>query len=227
MLVLTRRSLVTTATLGIAIVAVRPALAASDQQEIVDKAKMTIDNFNADKDYPEFKNVLHRAKGVLVFPSLIKAGFFIGGEGGSGILAARRADGGWSYPAFYTIGSGSFGLQIGVQDSEVILALMTDKGLEQVMKSEVKLGADASVAAGPKGAGVEAATTANLGADILSYAKGKGAYAGATVEGSVIAGREEWNAAYYGQKLPVQDIVLHNKVKNDGAEALRAALAKT
>jgi lipid-binding SYLF domain-containing protein len=95
------------------------------------------------------------------------------------------------------------------------------------MKSEVKLGADASVAAGPKGAGVEAATTANLGADILSYAKGKGAYAGASVEGSVIAGRESWNEAYYGQKLPVQDIILHGKVKNAGAEALRAALAKT
>lgn len=226
MLALTRRTFVTTAALAVAVSASRPALAGPEQQEVVDKAKVTLDNFHADKDYPEFKNVLHRAKGVLVFPSLLKAGFIIGAEGGTGVLVARGTSG-WSYPAFYTMGSGSFGLQIGAQDSEVILALMTDKGLEQVMKSEVKLGADASVAAGPKGAGVEAATTANLGADILSYAKGRGAFAGVSFEGSVIAGREEWNAAYYGQKIPVQDIVLHHKVKNPGAEALRAALART
>jgi SH3 domain-containing YSC84-like protein 1 len=223
---LTRRTFVTTAALAMAASASRPALAGPEQQETVDKAKLTVDKFRADTDYPEFKNVLHRSKGVLVFPSLLKAGFIIGAEGGTGVLVARGSSG-WSYPAFYTMGSGSFGLQIGAQDSEVILALMTEKGLEQVMKSEVKLGADASVAAGPKGAGVEAATTANLGADILSYAKGRGAFAGVSFEGSVISGREEWNAAYYGQKIPVQDIVLHHKVKNQGAEALRASLAHT
>jgi lipid-binding SYLF domain-containing protein len=226
MIALTRRIFVSTATLGIAVAAVRPALAGPEQQEIVDKAKITVDKFRADTDYPEFKNVLHRSKGVLVFPSLMKAGFIIGAEGGSGVLVARGSSG-WSYPAFYTMGSGSFGLQIGAQDAEVILALMTDKGLEQVMKSEVKLGADASIAVGPKGTGVEAATTANLGADILSYAKARGAFAGASFEGSVITARDEWNAAYYGQKVPVQDIVLHDKVKNPGADALRAALVAT
>ena len=164
MLALTRRTFVSTASLGIAIAAARPALAGPEQQEIVDKAKITVDKFHADTDYPEFKNVLHRAKGVLVFPSLLKAGFIVGAEGGTGVLCARGSTG-WSYPAFYTMGSGSFGLQIGAQEAEVILALMTDKGLEQVMKSEVKLGADASIAVGPKGAGVEAATTANLGAE--------------------------------------------------------------
>ncbi len=226
MLALTRRTFVSTATLGIATAAIRPALAGPEHQEVVDKAKATVDNFHLDTDYPEFKGILQRSKGVLVFPSLVKAGFIFGGEGGSGVLVAHGSTG-WSYPAFYTMGSGSFGLQIGVQDAEVILALMTDKGLEQVMKSEMKLGADASVAAGKKGTGVEAATTTNFGADILSYAKAKGAYAGATFEGSVISSRDEWNAAYYGQKVLVEDIVRHQKVKNPGADALRTALAKT
>jgi SH3 domain-containing YSC84-like protein 1 len=223
--VITRRSLIATAAIGVAAAASRPAFAGPEEQEIVDKAKLTVDKFHADRDYPEFKNALARAKGVLVFPSLLKAGFILGAEGGSGIMAARRADGGWSYPAFYTMGSGSIGLQIGVQDAEVILALMTEKGMEQVMKSQFKLGADASIAVGPKGVGVEAATTGNFGADILSYAKTRGAYGGGSFEGSVIYGRDDWNANYYGHKMPVQDIVLHGKVSNSGAEALRSALA--
>jgi SH3 domain-containing YSC84-like protein 1 len=222
---LTRRSLVVTAAVGIAAATSRPALAGPEEQEIVDKAKLTVEKFHADRDYPEFKNVMARAKGVLVFPSLLKAGFILGAEGGSGILASRRADGGWSYPAFYTMGSGSIGLQIGVQDAEVLLALMSEKAMEQVMKSQFKLGADASIAVGPKGVGVEAATTGNFGADILSYAKTRGAFGGGSFEGSVIYGRDDWNAAYYGQKLPVQDIILHGKVSNSGAEALRSALA--
>jgi lipid-binding SYLF domain-containing protein len=221
---LTRRIFVSTATLGIATAAIRPALAGPEHQEVVDKAKATVDNFHLDADYPEFKKILHSAKGVLVFPSLIKAGFIFGGEGGSGVLVAHGASG-WSYPAFYTMGSGSFGLQIGVQDAEVILALMTEKGMEQVMKSQFKLGADASIAVGPKGVGVEAATTGNFGADILSYAKTRGAFGGGSFEGSVIYGRDDWNANYYGHKMPVQDIVLHAKVSNSGAEALRSALA--
>lgn len=226
MTALTRRTLVVTATLGVAAIAARPALAGPEQQEIVDKAKITVDKFRADTDYPEFKNVLARSKGVLVFPSLLKAGFILGAEGGSGVLVARGGTG-WSYPAFYTMGSGSIGLQIGVQDAEVLLAIMSEKGLAQVMKSQFKLGADASIAVGPKGVGVEAATTANLGADIYSYAKTRGAYGGGSFEGSVIYGRDEWNAAYYGHKIPVQDIVLHSKVSNPGADALRSALAAT
>ncbi len=227
MTALTRRTLVVSATLGAAAIAARPAFAGPDEQEIVDKAKITVEKFRADTEYPEFKNTLARAKGVMVFPSLLKAGFILGAEGGSGILCAKRADGTWSYPAFYTMGSGSIGLQIGVQDAEVMLALMTDKGMEQVMKSQFKLGAEASIAVGPKGVGVGAATTANVGADILSYAKTRGAFGGGSVDGSVIYGRDDWNTNYYGQKLPVQDIALHGKVSNPGADPLRAALAGT
>jgi SH3 domain-containing YSC84-like protein 1 len=222
---ITRRTLVVSATLGAAAFAARPAFAGPEEQEIVDKAKLTVEKFRADTDYPEFKNTLARAKGIMVFPSLLKAGFILGAEGGSGILCAKRADGAWSYPAFYTMGTGSIGLQIGVQDAEVLFALMTEKGMAQVMKSQFKLGAEASIAVGPKGAGLEAATTANLGADILSYAKTRGAFGGGSLEGSVIYGREEWNNNYYGQKLPVEDIVLHGKVSNPGADPLRAALA--
>jgi len=204
--------------------AAAPATAQKAEQEIVDKARIAVDSLRRDSDHPSLNPTLAKAKAVLIIPSLLKAGFILGGEGGSGVLLARTADGGWSGPAFYTLASGSVGLQIGAQDAEVIFLVMTDKGLKQVIQSQFKLGADASVAVGPKGAGVEAATTLAMGADIYSFARARGAFAGGSFEGSYIAAREEWNKAYHGQALSVEDIVLHNKAPNPGADALKQAL---
>lgn len=213
------------ACLAVTVAAIAPAAAQKAEQEIVDKARITVESLRRDTDHPSLNPTLAKAKAVLIIPSLLKAGFILGGEGGSGVLLARTADGGWSGPAFYTLASGSVGLQIGAQDAEVIFIVMTDKGLKQVIQNQFKLGADASVAVGPKGTGVEAATTLAMGADIYSFSKTRGAYAGGSFEGSYIAAREEWNKAYYGQTLSVDDIVLHNKAPNPGAAALKQALA--
>lgn len=202
-----------------------PVLAQQDQQDIVDKARIALNALRNDPDHPNLNTVLGRAKAVLIIPSLLKAGFLIGGEGGSGVLLVRNANGEWSPPAFYTLASGSIGLQVGVQDAEVLFAVMTDKGLQQVIKNQFKMGADASVALGPIGGGVEASTTLNLNADIYAFSRTKGAFAGGSFEGSFIKAREEWNKTYYGQTLSVDDIVMNGKAHNPGADPLRQALA--
>ena len=124
-----------------------PAKAASVPQELVEKALLTVENMLSDAGFPTLRRWMARAKGVLIIPSLLKAGFIIGAEGGSGVLLSHDDKGIWSYPAFYTLGGASFGVQIGAQDSAVIFVIMTDKGLESVIKRQMKLGADASIAA--------------------------------------------------------------------------------
>jgi lipid-binding SYLF domain-containing protein len=210
---------------AVALLSAAPVLAQQEQQDLVDKARIALNALRNDADHPNLKNTLARAKAVLIIPSLLKAGFIVGGEGGSGVLLARGANGEWSAPAFYTVASGSIGLQVGAQDAEVLLTVMTDKGLHQVIQNQFKLGADASIAVGPKGGGVEAATTLNMGADIYAFSKTRGVFAGGSFEGSWIKAREEWNKLYYGQALSVQDIVQHGKASNPGADALRQALA--
>lgn len=222
-----RRLLLSTVALALACAAFAgPARAqGSAEQEIVDKARLTVEKLRRDKDLGSLNELLAKAKGVLVIPSLLKAGFILGAEGGSGVLLARDDRGEWSHPAFYTMGSGSVGIQIGFQDAEVMLVIMTDKGLDQVIKSQFKLGIDASVAAGPIGMGVEAATTLALGADIYSFSKTRGAYGGGSLEGSVIYKRDDWNRAYYGRPAASREIAIERKFANTAADGLRAALA--
>lgn len=196
----------------------------AEEQEIVDRARLAVTSMRSDPDFASLNQALSRAKAVLVIPSLLKAGFILGAEGGSGVLMVRDANGNWGEPAFYTLLSASIGLQIGAQDAEVVFTVMTDKGLQQVIRSEFKLGADASIAVGPKGMGMEAATTAAFGADIYSFAKTRGAFGGVSFEGSFIRGRDEWNKNYYGQPATAREIVLDHKVSNPGSSALRQAL---
>jgi lipid-binding SYLF domain-containing protein len=200
-------------------------MAQQEQQDLVDKSRISLNALRNDPDHPNLNTVLNRAKAVLIIPSLLKAGFILGGEGGSGVLLVRNANGEWSAPAFYTLASGSIGLQVGVQNAEVLFTVMTDKGLNQVIKNQFKMGADASVALGPIGGGIEAATTLNMGADIYAFSRTKGAFAGGSFEGSLIKAREEWNKLYYGQALSVDDIVMNGKAHNAGADPLRQALA--
>ncbi len=202
----------------------RAALAddAADAQALVDKARITVDAFLGDPEMAPMRDLMRRAKGVLVVPQLLKAGFIIGGEGGSGVLLTRGQD--WSAPAFYTMGAGSIGLQIGAQTSEVVLIFMTERAVDAVLHNKIKLGADASVAAGPVGAGVEAATTTNLRNDVYSYSRNKGLFAGASFEGAVIQARDALNRAYYGQTVTPTQILIDRAVTNRGADPLRAAL---
>ncbi|MEM7221335.1 MAG: YSC84-related protein [Pseudomonadota bacterium] len=201
--------------------AAQPVQAASEQQELVDKATQTIKDFKAHPDMTWFRDHLPNAKAVVIVPVLLKAGFIFGGSGGHGMLLVRDNDGtGWSYPAFNFMGSVTFGLQIGGEAAQVVLMVMTDKGVNSMLSTELKLGADVSLAAGPIGAGAQAATT-----DVLAFSMDKGLFGGLTIEGAVIEPGAEWNQAYYGKSVSTRAIVIERMVANAGADALRAAIA--
>ncbi len=196
--------------------------AAQDAQRLVDKARITVDTFSDDPQMAALRALAKDAKALFIVPQLIKGGFILAGEGGTGVLLTH--DGGWSAPAFYTMGAGSIGFQIGGQTSEVVLVLMTDRALDAVLQNKIKLGADVGVAAGPVGGGMETATTTNFRADIYTYAKSKGLFAGVSFEGAVIAERGKLNRAYYGRRVSPEDIVTSRTVDNPGANRLRASL---
>lgn len=193
-------------------------------QDLVDAATITADRMRRDR--PALTALLAQSQGVMVFPSVIKGGLIWGGQGGSGVLMARDITGGWSAPAFYTIGGISWGLQIGVQDSEIMLAIMTQKGMDAATKRGMKLGADASVAAASAGGSAQASTT-NILHDIYVYADTAGLYAGLSLEGAWIETRDDLNQAYYDRvNLEPSDIVRRRTVDNRGAARLRAALPR-
>lgn len=199
-----------------------PAVRAGDLQDLVDDARSTLFDFTSDPAMDWFRDNVKHAKGVLVIPRLLKGGFIFGGSGGSGVLLARDPQtGAWSYPAFYTIGSVTAGPQIGGEAAEVVLLLMTQHGLDSMMASSVKLGADVEVAAGPVGVGTKAVL-----ADIFAYSRTKGFFGGATVEGAWVGEREGWNQEYYDRPVRPIEILLDHKVSNSRADGLREALAR-
>ena len=212
------------AVLALSLAAIRPAGAASESEQLVDKSRLTIEALLSDPEMPELQNYIKTARGVLIFPQLIKGGFIIGGEGGSGVFLVKSKDSTWSPPAFYTLAAGSIGLQIGGQVSQVVLTVMNDGAVDAVLKSQFKLGADVSIAVGPIGKGVEASTTTNLGLDIYAFSKTMGLFGGGALEGAAIIKRETWNAEYYGGQPTPRDIVIGRKVANPKADKLRAAL---
>ncbi len=197
---------------------------ASEQQQLVDKAKLTVESLKTQSDLEQFRKLLAVSKGVMVFPQVLKAGFFVGGAGGSGVLMARGVDGSWSSPAFYTMGQASFGLQIGAEAKELVLVIMTQKGLEAIINNQVKLGGDLSAAVGPMGTNVGASSTTNMDVDVFSFAKNSGLFIGASVEGSILDARDDWQKAYYGQAVTSGDVVLRRTVNAVGAADLKDAL---
>lgn len=180
--------------------------------QLVEKARLTLQNFQCDETMGPYRALLQKAQGVMVIPNLLKGAFVVGASGGSGVLMVRdektRA---WSQPAFYTLGGGSFGPQIGGQSSEVILLAMTERGVKSFLTNSLKLGADAGIAAGPVGVGASAAT-ANLSADILSFSRSKGAYGGISMDGTVVAVRDDLNRAYYNRQASTVDILVKHDV---------------
>ena len=192
---------------------------AADAKGVVDKAMATVNSFAADKDYASLPGLLGKAKAVLVYPQIIEGGFIIGGAGGTGVLLVRDPKtGDFGSPAFYTMGGLSIGLLAGGQAAEVMLLVNSQKALDSMLTDKVKLGAGASIAMGPKGAGQAASV------DIVSYAKAKGVFASMAFDGQVIDVREKLNAAYYGKPATPVDILIKKDVSNPGAAALRAAL---
>ena len=195
-----------------------------DQRQLISDSTFTLQRLATSENLKVARILLERARAVMIFPQLVKGALFIGGEGGSGVLLARNPDGTWSYPAFYTLGSISFGLQIGGQTSEAVLIIMNDKALTALMDDQVKLGVDLSAAAGPVGAGIEASATTSLGEDIYTYSTNKGLFVGASLEGAVIARREDWNGQFYNGVTAPDEIVLQGKASNPVAEPLRQGL---
>lgn len=200
----------------------------TDQTLMVGKARSTVERLRSDPNMEaNIASLLPRAHGVLIVPDLVKGGFFIGAEYGTGVLLTRDPDTRqWSGPAFYSVASGSVGLQIGLQDAEAMFIIMTPGGLRAVMENRFKAGADAGVALLHLGAGAEASTTLNAGADIYAFSKAVGAYGGATLEGSGILPRHSWNAAYYGGNPAPEDILIARRLDAPQADRLRDLLAR-
>lgn len=193
---------------------------ASDAKGLVEKATATVNAFAADKDYASLPAMMAKAKAVMVYPQVIEGGFVLGGSGGTGVLLVRDANGSFSGPAFYTMGGIKVGFLAGGQSAETILLINTQKALDSMLSTKVKLGGDASVAVGPKGAGQSGTVTA----DIVSFSKAKGAYAGMSLDGQVIDIRDGLNAAYYGKPSSPVDILIKKTVSNPGAMPLQSAL---
>lgn len=153
------------------------------------------------------EHILQRAEAVVVIPTLIKGGFVIGAEHGKGIMSIRnRTTGSWSLPTFVQMTGGSIGWQIGVQSVDLVLLVMNKDGVEHLLDSEFKLGADASVAAGPVGRAAQASTDATMEAKILAYSRAKGLFAGVTVQGSSLKDDEDANRDLYGRKATAQEV---------------------
>jgi lipid-binding SYLF domain-containing protein len=200
---------------------------AGEEQALVDRATLSVQEILGEgNDRLNAVRMLRRARAAMICPRIFRAGFFFGGEGGGCVLVGRDAAGSWSSPAFYTLGSGSFGLQAGIQDLQILLLIMNDRALTAVLDSQLKLGADASLAFATFGGSASAATTAAVGADIVAFARARGLFAGLTLEGSLLSARSEWNRSYYRQEIGPREIVVAMRAHNPGADPLRAALMR-
>jgi SH3 domain-containing YSC84-like protein 1 len=168
-----------------------------DASERLDNAAKVLHEVMAtpDKGIPE--EVLDHAKCVAVVPHMVKGGFVLGAEGGKGVATCRTANG-WSAPAFFTVAGGSFGLQIGVEGIDLVMIVQNDQGMEHLLNSKFKIGADASAAAGPVGRHASADTDWKLNAEILTYSRAKGAFAGLTLNGASVRTDDETMSAVYG-----------------------------
>src|SRR5215475_6938394 len=176
-----------------------------------------------DSGIPE--EILGSAKCIAVVPSLLKGGFIFGGAHGKGVATCRIADG-WSAPAPFTMTGGSFGLQIGVQGVDLVMVIMNDKGMQALLSSKFKLGADASAAAGPVGRHAEASTDWKMKAEVLTYSRARGLFAGVTVNGSAIHQDEDATRELYGRLVPFKTILTGAVATPAGGEPFVAAVRK-
>jgi lipid-binding SYLF domain-containing protein len=215
------------ALLGVLAAAPGGAKAQSVQQQIVDRATLAVqDLLGASDETTEAQRLLTRSRAVMVCPRQFRAGFIFGGEGGDCVLVARDGGGSWSSPAFYTMGSGSIGFQVGVQDSQVMLIIMTERGLNAILDSQFRIGGDASIAFATAGVGVGGSTTTAVGADIVSFSRTRGLFAGLSLEGSLISFRNSFNREYYGREVSARGLVISMEAHNPGADPLRAVLMR-
>jgi len=197
------------------------ANAQGEQQVLIDQATTTLSNFMRDPEMKWLQQNIGRAKAVLISPEIVKAGFIVGGSGGRAVLVAKNG-GKWVGPAFYTLATASIGFQAGVAASEMVTLVMTDKGMNSMMASSFKFGGDASVAAGPVGAGAQS----NVTADLIAFSRSKGVYGGLNLDGTVVSSNGDWDKAYYGKAVLPPDILMKNAASNKGADKLLAEITR-
>jgi lipid-binding SYLF domain-containing protein len=199
----------------------RSRFAQSDPQALVADARKTLSNFIRDPDQTWVHDNIGRAKALLIAPRIVKAGFIFGGSGGRAILVARNGKT-WVGPAFYNLGTASVGFQAGIEVSEALIVVMTEKGLNSLMASTLKVGGDASISAGPVGAGAKS----TVNADLVSFTRSKGIYGGLNLDGTVVNTNIDWNDAYYhGKNILPPDILIRGKVRSAQSAALLREVA--
>lgn len=196
----------------------------TSQRKRIDEAATVLKEIHAvpDKDIPV--ELWNKAACVIVVPGLKKAAFVIGGEYGKGLMSCRRT-GGWSAPIFMLVGKGSWGFQIGAQSIDLVLLVMNERGMQKMLRNKVTLGAEASVAAGPVGRDARAATDGQMKAEILSYSRAQGLFAGINLSGGVVKSTEEDNEDLYGPGVAPRDVVLGSSISAPAStEPFMAAL---
>jgi len=195
-----------------------PAVQAqSEQQKLIADAEKVLSNFLRDPDMTWLQRNIGRSKALMISPEILKAGFIFGGSGGRALVIARdQASGRWVGPAFYVLATGSVGFQAGISVSEGVTMVMTEKGFNSLLATSFKMGGDASVAAGPVGAGAKS----DIIADLITFNRAKGVYGGLNFDGTVVTAADDWNQAYYGKKVLPPDILVRGTVSNKGADAL-------
>jgi len=206
---------------ALVIVSLGAAVAHADER-LAQKVRMSEEVFlelleTPDREVPE--ELLERARCVAVLPGVIKGAFGWGGKHGRGVLSCRNGNGSWTAPIFVRISGGSFGFQIGAQSADVVLFLMTERSIKSLLKSQFTLGGDVTVAAGPLGRSAEAATDARFRAEIYSYAKARGLFAGISVEGARLAPHKKSMVRYYGAPMRARELLLENKMPDLPDEA--------
>lgn len=216
----------TVAAFAVPFLGTQPARADAKRQSLVDSCLATAQKILSGPDFPDAAKQMTTARGVLIIPELVQGGFIFGAAGGRGVLMGRQSPNNWSYPAFYGMGSGSVGLQVGGKVSEIVFIIRTEKGFQAILDHKFKVGAEAGVTLVAVGAGLEGASTAAGGADIVAFANSQGLFAGVSLEGSYIDADNDWNALYYGGGANAKTIISEQRFTNPGAEPIRQYLAK-
>src|SRR6202011_1967437 len=190
----------------------KPASEKEERERIANAGKVMKEILDVPDDIPQ--DILDKARCVVVLPSVVKAAFVVGGSYGRGVMVCRRGhdySGPWGAPAMMALEGGSVGFQIGGQATDFVILVMNDRGLNSMLHSKVKLGADASVAAGPKGRTASAESDATLRAEMLSYSRSRGAFAGVSLEGSTLRPDEDANRRLYGRDVTASHIIEEGK----------------
>jgi lipid-binding SYLF domain-containing protein len=198
-----------------------------EERERAQKAALAFQEIMSAPDQGIPQELLDRAHCVAVFPSVKKGGFIVGGQYGKGLISCRRAQGSWGAPAYFTIGGGSFGLQIGGQAVDLVLLVMNKSGVDGLLKDKFEIGAGAAVSAGPVGRNTHVSTDVLLKSQIVSYSRSRGLFAGLELKGAVISQDKGANKDIYGQEISAREIIVDGKARTPSTiRVFPAALRK-